>query len=125
MPQKEQTITLQKNDLDSNMSNCYEAFKLLGWPVQSAGQHILSGVTIKKWNSNPQQIIISIEGNLLTVTSKMIKGESMDIAGKNKKNIDAFFASFNKVENSITPNISENNKKSIDELRIETAKATE
>lgn len=120
MPEKQQTITLANNDIETNLAIACEAFKLLNWNIKYAGDNRLTGYTQKKWYRYEHEINISIENNLLTITSKMIKGEGFDMQGYNKKNIKAFIASFENAQKSVTNDIITENKNSIAELRKST-----
>ena len=84
MPQKQQAITLTNTDIETNLAICYQAFKILGWTIKYAGDNMLVGYTQKKWYGNVQEITVSIEGNLLYVTSEMIKSESFNALGNNQ-----------------------------------------
>src|SRR6185312_17330928 len=125
MPQKQQAITLTNTDIETNLAISYQAFKILDWTIKYAGDNILIGYTHKKWSGNVQEITVSIEDNLLNVTSKMIKGESFDALGKNQKNINAFIDSFQDAERSVTNNIITENKSDIAQLRMATLQQAE
>lgn len=125
MPQKNQAIILTNNSTETNLAISYQAFKLLDWTIKYAGDNVLVGYTNKKWYKNVQQITVSIEGNLLNITSKMIKGESFDLMGKNQKNINAFIGSFENAEKSVTNDIITENKNDIAELRKSTLEQAE
>jgi len=125
MPQKQQAITLTNTDIETNLAISYQAFKILDWTIKYAGDNILIGYTHKKWSGNVQEITVSIEDNLLNVTSKMIKGESFDALGKNQKNINAFTDSFQDAERSVTNNIITENKSDIAQLRMATLQQAE
>ncbi len=90
-----------------------------------AGEDKILGQTIKKWNANPQHVVIASTGSELIVSSEMIKDEMFDITGKNKKNIAIFFAAFEAAKNSISTDTIEANKAVITELRSATVLATE
>lgn len=120
MPEKQQTITLDNNDIETNLAIAYEAFKLLNWHIKYAGDTTLVAYTQKKWYRYEQEISVSIENNLLTITSKMIRGESLDMKGYNKKNIAAFIAAFENAQKSVTNDVITENKNAIAELRKST-----
>ncbi|MFM6926006.1 MAG: hypothetical protein ACKOU7_10935, partial [Ferruginibacter sp.] len=81
MPKKEEKITLANIDNDKVLAVCYQAFKDLGWPVLFAGEEILQAQTTNNWNTNPQQVIVTLAGGELVVSSEMIKNELADITG--------------------------------------------
>jgi rhomboid protease GluP len=122
MPQKQQSIPLNSLDAETTLLISYQAFKDLGWTIQFADDDKLSGQTIKKWNSYPQQVTVVVVDDELFITSEMIHDELADISGKNQKNIDAFIAAFNKVKN--TPG-ADNDTAALNELRATTKVAVE
>ena len=87
MPKQEQTIALTNSDRETTLAICYQAFKDLSWEILFAGDENIIVQTPKKWNSNPQHVVVSSNGSELNVSSEMIKDELADITGKNKKNI--------------------------------------
>src|SRR6185437_16019006 len=116
MPQKQQAVTLANTDFETNLAISYQAFKILDWTIKYAGGNMLVGYTRKKWYGNEQEIIVSIERNLLNVTSKMIKGEMFDALGKNQKNINAFLSSFESAQREVTNDVITENKNDIAHL---------
>src|SRR5665213_191057 len=125
MPQKQQAITLTNTDIETNLAISYQAFKILDWTIKCAGDNMLVGYTSKKWYGNAQEITVNIEGNLLNVTSKMIKGESFDVLGKNQKNINAFISSFQNAEQSVTNDVITENRSELVQLRTATLQQAE
>ncbi|NOT92122.1 rhomboid family intramembrane serine protease [Ferruginibacter sp.] len=125
MPRQEQTIALTNLDKETALAISYQALKNLKWDILFAGEEKLLGQTIKKWNSNPQHVLITYNGSELSVSSEMIKDELLDITGKNKKNIAAFFAAFEVAKNNISTDAIEANKDAITELRSVTVAAAE
>src|SRR6185437_4258531 len=115
-PQKQQAVTLANTDFETNLAISYQAFKILDWTIKYAGGNMLVGYTRKKWYGNEQEIIVSIERNLLNVTSKMIKGEMFDALGKNQKNINAFLSSFESAQREVTNDVITENKNDIAHL---------
>ena len=120
MPKKEEKITLTNIDNEKVLAVCYQAFKDLGWPVLFAGEEILQAQTSNSWNTNPQQVIVTLAGGELVVSSEMIKNELADITGKNQKNINAFIDAFESAKNRIEPGTIEANKHAIGELQSAT-----
>ncbi len=120
MPKKEQTITLTNMDMETALAISYQAFKDLNWQVLFAGEDKLLAQTPKKWNTNPQQVIVASTGSELNISSEMIKDELADITGKNKKNISHFINAFEAAKNSIQADTTEANKTAIKELRAAT-----
>ena len=125
MPRQEQTIALTNLDKETALAISYQALKKLKWDILFAGEEKLLGQTIKKWNANPQHVLITYNGSELSVSSEMIKDELLDITGKNKKNIAAFFAAFEVVKNNISTDTIEANKAAITKLRSVTVDAAE
>ncbi|UEG48956.1 rhomboid family intramembrane serine protease [Ferruginibacter lapsinanis] len=125
MPKQQQTIEL--NDLDKEMALAisYQAIKNSGWEVLFAGEEKLLGSTPKKWSSFGQEIMIETDGITLTVSSEMVNGESFDIGGKNKKNIESFLTAFKTVQSTLDQEIMQRNIETIKELRVVTQKTAE
>lgn len=124
MPKHEQTTALTISN-ETAFAIAYQAMKNLGWAVQFAGPEKLLGNTPKNWKNNPQQIIITILNDSLTVSSEMISGEAFDLMGKNKKATAAFLAAFNEAQKTTDENTIENNTIEIASLRENTIKAAE
>lgn len=120
MPKKEENLTLTNLDTPTALAISYQAFKDLGWTVLFAAEDKLLANTIKNWNSRPQEVVVSIAGDQLTVTSEMINDELVDITGKNKKNIDKFINAFEQARNNMEDGVIENNLAIINDLRLET-----
>lgn len=120
MPKKQQAIPLTGVDKETVLAICYQAFKDLGWDILFSGEDKLLGQTIKKWNANPQHILVWPEGNELIISSEMIKNELLDITGKNKKNINNFIAAFEAAKSSIQTETIESNQHAINNLRYAT-----
>ncbi len=127
MLKKEQSFIIDATDKESILEICLNSFKQLGWPALYAGENNIIGSTPKTWKTNSQDIIITAQDNLLVVISQMTKGEMLDAAGRNKKNIDAFFCAF-EIEKTATRNIA-TDKITLQELReatkIQVAKEAE
>src|SRR5437868_2837025 len=98
MPEKSQTIFLPHDNPDENMAMVYGAFSRLGWNTKYAGEIAIISYTTRSWKGYGLQVTAVVERNLLTVTSKMIRGESFDLLKKNQKNIDAFINAFENVQ---------------------------
>ena len=125
MPKQEQTIPVHSIEAETALALSYEAMKTLKWTTPFAGPNKIMGSTPKKWNSYGQQIIIGVADGQLTISSEMVHGESFDIGGKNKKNIESFITAFNQVTTSANSGVIENNKSAIEILRAETIQAAE
>lgn len=125
MPKQEQVFVLNNLDKETALAISYQALKDLNWDILFAGEEKILGQTIKKWNANPLQVIVSYNGSELNVSSEMIKDEMLDITGKNKKNITTFFSAFEAAKNNISADRIEANKAAIKELRSATILAAE
>ena len=90
--------------------------------MQFAGVDVLIGTSPKSWKTKSQQIVVKAGDGQLTVSSEMVSGELVDIAGKNSKNISSFLNAFELVRNSIQPAETEENKRALEGLRTETIK---
>jgi rhomboid protease GluP len=125
MPQKVQTISVAGYDANLLQAIAYGSFQKLNRNVKYAGDIILIGYTPKAWNRYEDEIIIKTTDNQLTITSKLVHGESFDMMGKNKKHIADFMAAFEEVKkNAGEMNINEWKEKIIP-LKEETLKIAE
>jgi rhomboid protease GluP len=122
---EEQVVSIQNLDTDTTLAIAYEAFKKLNWSTLFAGPDKLLANTIKKWNIQPQQIIVGVAGSFLHVSSEMINNEKFDVAGRNKKNISEFVAAFQSLENAISVQTIEANRQAINQLREKTQEVAE
>jgi rhomboid protease GluP len=125
MPKQDEVFAVNNFDKETALAISYQALKDLKWDILFAGEEKLLGQTIKKWNANPQHVVISYKGSELSVSSEMIKDELLDITGKNRKNIAAFFAAFETAKNNISADTIKANKAAITDLRLLTAAAAE
>ena len=125
MPKKEETISIYNLDTDAVLAIAYQTFKNLNWQLQFAGGDKLLGSTVKKFSAYPQQILIGVAGNQLTISSEMTQNELFDALGKNKKNIQAFITAFEALQSNITEETIEANKQAINALREETERVAE
>ena len=117
MPKQEKTIALTNTDRETTLAICYQAFKDLGWEILFAGDENIIVQTPKKWNSNPQHVVVSSNDSELNISSEMIKNELVDITGKNKKNITTFINAFEAAKSKTDI---ETNKLAIAQLRAAT-----
>lgn len=125
MPKQEAAFAFNDIDKETALAISYQAFKELNWHVLFADDERLVAETDSGWKSNPQHVIILHTGNELKVSSEMIKNELVDIAGRNKKNINRFIKAFEETKNSIQPGNIEANKQILDELRTASKAALE
>ncbi len=125
MPKYEQSIVLTNVDKETVLAIGFQAMKNLNWTIQFAGEDKILGNTPKNWKTYGQQILISAENDLLTICSEMVKGESFDIGGKNKKNVEAFVTAFKNAKTTINDIVIETNKTAINTLRTTTLKVAE
>ena len=120
MPKHQQVIETKSHDKEISLATVYETFKTLGWDVLFAGDNNILGHTPKSWKTKGQEILVEYNANQLTIQSRMVNGESFDMLGINKKHTAAFEGAFKNEENSITPEIIEQNKITLNEIRENT-----
>lgn len=120
MPRYEQYITPASGDVKTVIATCYAAFSNLGWDIKYAAENRLFAYTPKTVFSNSMEVAVVYENSNLLVSSEMISGESFDLAKKNKKNVDKFFAEFEAVQQKITPAQIESLQTTIDALLVQT-----
>lgn len=102
MPEKK--VTLQAPGYDSNTIKAiaFSAFKQLNWPVQLTINNIIVVHTETSYTRSSQQVTLEARDGMYNLKSEMIKGEAFDFGGRNKKNLDAFAAAFEKLAATIT-----------------------
>jgi rhomboid protease GluP len=125
MPKYAQSISPDHTDKETTLAICYQVLKNLNWPILFAGQDKLLGTTPKTWKKNSQQILCTVEENILTTSSEMTGSESFDFGGRNKKNVAAFITAFEAAKNTVTESAIQENKLAIQTLRAVTIKAAE
>ena len=122
MPEKTQTITVNGSNAETLLAQAYGVFdNNLNWTIKYAGENTLVAYTPGKWNNTGEEIMVKTNDNELTVTSKMVHGESFDMLGKNKKHIEEFLAAFETRKSSSADLINEWQNR-INSLREETIK---
>jgi len=125
MPQSTQTITAAGYNASTLQAIAFGALQQLTWTIKYAGENTLVAYTPKQWNRYSNEITVSTEENQLSVTSKMIHGESFDVSGRTKKQTTEFLNAFESVKGSATePYINEWNQR-IASLKTETIAAAE
>ncbi|HEV8507284.1 MAG TPA: rhomboid family intramembrane serine protease [Chitinophagaceae bacterium] len=102
MPEKSETIPVTGRDRDSILSIAYGTFENLGWDLRTATENSLTAFTPRSWNAYEQRVVVKASDNQFEISSKLIYGESLDIYGKNKKNIRQFVLVFELVNTSGT-----------------------
>ena len=100
MPEKSQIIAVNGTDASTLLASTYGTLEKLEWTIKYAGENLLIAYTPGEWNFTGEEITVNINVNELTVTSKMVHGESFDIHGKNKKHIKTFLAVFETIRAS-------------------------
>lgn len=123
MPHNEQAITLNNIDINAALAIAYQAMRNLGWQILHADKNSLTGTNRKEWSRRGQLIKCSIVDNTLVVRSEMVKGELIDIAGINKKNVRKFIEAFNNAIQNISADRVEENNNAINEIKTATVKA--
>ncbi len=117
MPQHKQSLTLPSMDAETALAKSYQAMQQLDWAILFAVENTLVAATPKNWKTRGQQIVCTIEGDILLVKSVMVNNEVADITGINKKNTTAFINAFEAVGNAGDAITVENNKAAIASLR--------
>lgn len=100
MPQYQQDLAASGYTTAQTLQLAYGCFQQLGWTVEYATENRLTGYTKKTWKSYADHIIVDVENNLLTVTSKLPESASIDLFKKNKKNVNKFVSSFESIKAS-------------------------
>lgn len=100
MPEKSQTIAVNGLNASAVLAIAYGTLEKLEWVIKYAGENILIAYTPANWNYKGNEITVQTKDNELTITSKMVHGESFDILGKYKKHIRSFLNAFESVKAS-------------------------
>ena len=122
MPEKTQAITVNGFDKGSLQALAYGTLESLGWTIKYAGEKAVVAYTAKSWNKHSNEITVETADNQLTITSKMIHGESFDMMGKNKKFIEEFIQSFNAIKPSAGEGVIAGWKEKVATLKEQTIK---
>jgi rhomboid protease GluP len=100
MPSKTKTITVEGLGAETLLALAYGSFENLNWTIKYAGENVLIAYVSSEWKKIGEEITIQTEGEKLTITSKMIHDQLLDLWGKNKKHIDSFVTSFESIKSS-------------------------
>lgn len=100
MPEKSQTIAVNGLNASAVLAIAYGTLEKLEWVIKYAGENILIAYTQAHWNYKGNEITVQTKDNELTITSKMVHGESFDILGKYKKHIRSFLNAFESIRAS-------------------------
>jgi rhomboid protease GluP len=125
MPKYEQHLSVESDSPFHLLAVCYSTFQQLGWAIKYATEDQLLAHTPASTFSKSIQVTVRVVQSELIVSSEMINDEMMDINGKNKKNVQNFLDSYERVSRSITTKEIEANKEIIEQLKIDTVAAAE
>lgn len=100
MPSQKQDLSFPGHTAEQLLLIAYGAFLELGWTPKYAGPAAIIGYTPRSWNKYDDEILIEARDGTFTITSSLVHNESFDMLGKNKKHINDFIASFEKVRRS-------------------------
>ena len=120
MPEKTQIILTSGIDNELLLALSYGALESLIWDIKYAGEKGIVAYTPKKWNKYNNEILIEIGSNQMSVTSKMIHGESFDITGRNKKFLAEFSEAFDRTKSAATESQIAEWKQKVVELKEKT-----
>jgi rhomboid protease GluP len=87
MPKKSEIIPMQGYNAATLRALCYGSLLQLKWPVQLAGEKAVLATTKARLG---EDIVTEVADNQVTVTSGLHQSASLDLFGKNKKNITRF-----------------------------------
>lgn len=121
MPEKSITIDGTGYNADSLLLFAFGTFEKLGWNVKYAGQNLLVAHTISKWNFVGEEITVTTVEGSLTVTSKMVQGQIADLAGKNKKHLQAFATAYSEIRAAFSDELMTGWRQKLDLLTEKTA----
>ena len=102
MPEKAQTIAVNGLNASTTLAIAYGTLEKLEWVIKYAGENILIAYTPANWNYKGNEIIVHTKDNELTISGKMVHGESFDILGEYKKHVRSFLDAFESVKASVS-----------------------
>ena len=123
MPKHQQSLPLSGITSNQALAIGYQAIKNLQWNIMYAGENMLQAYTPKTLSSKGQQILLTVEGDILSISSEMVNDELLDLSGRNKKNTAALAAAFEAAKASTSPETLSGNLQAIEELKIATQEA--
>jgi len=100
MPSKKQEFNFPGQTAEQLLLIGYGTFLELGWTPKYAGPAAIIGYTPRSWKKYDDEILVEAAEGTLTVTSSLVHNESFDMLGKNKKHIQEFITTFEKVRSS-------------------------
>jgi len=100
MPSKKQDFTFPQLNKEEILLFSFGASKELGWKPLYAGPDALVMYTPRSWKKKADEIFIRADAGKMIITSNMVNGESFDLFGRNKRNIDEFIIEFGKIKSS-------------------------
>jgi rhomboid protease GluP len=100
MPQYQQKLAASGYSTAQTLQFAYGCFQQLGWTVEYVTENRLIGYTKKTWKSYADHIVVDIDNELLTITSKLPESASFDLLGKNKRNVNKFISCFETIKAS-------------------------
>src|SRR4030095_5067266 len=100
MPSQKQGFSFPGQTADQLLLFAYGTFLELGWAPKYAGPNAIVGYTPRSWNKYDDEILVEANGESMSVTSSLVRNESFDMMGKNKKHINDFMRAFEKVRSS-------------------------
>jgi rhomboid protease GluP len=100
MPSQKREFSYPGHTRDQLLQIAYGAFLELGWTPKYAGPIAIIGYTPRSWKKYDDEILIEASDGTITVTSSFVHNESFDMLGKNKKHINDFITTFEKVRAS-------------------------
>ena len=101
MPSQKQEFSFPGQTTDQLLQFAYGTFLELGWTPKYAGPNAIIGYTPRSWNKYDDEILVEANGEIMSVTSRLVHNESFDVTGKNKKHIKDFMEAFEKVRSSM------------------------
>ncbi|MBU3742007.1 MAG: rhomboid family intramembrane serine protease [Candidatus Kapabacteria bacterium] len=107
MPKYTSTVRVPGRDAATLQALCLATLKELGWPVDLVTDTALVGRTLRRWNRADNRIILDVRDEEFTITSELIHGELMDLAGRAEEDVDQYCEAFENVHQDTSVDISE------------------
>jgi rhomboid protease GluP len=100
MPSQKQEFSFPGLTTDQLLIFAYGAFLELRWTPKFAGPLAIVGYTPRSWNKYDDEIMVEATDGGITVTSSLVHNESFDLMNKNKRHIQEFITTFERVRTS-------------------------
>lgn len=125
MPQFSQTVSLPQQNACELLTLSYVSFLYNGWTLEYVTENTLIGYSKKTWNQPHDHIIVEVNEEALTITSKLPENTTWDLLKKNKKNVSRFLEALNSVKANNSAEQIEQSQIELHQLQAQTKETIE